>query len=587
MTGLLPAPHRPIHWPVGSYMATFAKWLALTLALAALAACRGGDVADGTSGGELVASLRSEPDHYNRYFSPRAAPDLVALLTHARLVRVDRATDQVEPALAERWETDEAGETVTLHLRRDVRFSDGTPFTADDVLFSLQVAEEAPGSTLRQALRVGGRPLAASAPDAHTVVLGFPSPYAPGVRILDGLPILPRHRLQEAFAAGSIHEAWTPGQPLSDLTGLGPFILTEHVAGQRLVFERNPHYWRHDDEGVRLPYLDRLRVEIVPEQNAEALRLESGDTDLMSNGDIRPDDHARFRRLADAGRLRLVDGGVGLDPNVLWFNLARGSGAGQRAWLHARAFRQALAFAADRHAIAAAVYLGAAVPIYGPITPRNATWYSADVPAYPHDPARARELLASIGLSDRTGDGLLEDPSGRPVRFSVLVQQGVTIRERTVAVLQEQFRRVGVLLDVVPVDEPGLRQRWVTGDYDSMFHQFQASATDPGMSLDFWLSSGNSHVWNPAQPKPATDWERRIDELMQRQVAARDLAERRRLFAEVQTIFGEELPALYFVAPRVTLALSPRVANARPAPQIPQILWSADTLAVAPGGRGR
>jgi peptide/nickel transport system substrate-binding protein len=306
----------------------------------------------------------------------------------------------------------------------------------------------------------------------------------------------------------------------------------------------------------------------------------------MSNGDIRPGDHARFRRLAEAGRLQLVDAGVGLDPNLLWFNLT-GTAAAGKPWLHSNVFRQALSFAADREAIVNSVYLGAAVPIYGPITPRNDMWFSTDIPAYPHDPGRARALLASIGLTDRTGNGLLEDAAGRPVRFSVLVQQGSTIRERTVAVLQEQFRRVGVQLDVVPADMPGLMQRWAKREYDSIIHGFQASATDPGMSLDFWLSSGGTHVWNPGQAQPATDWERRIDELMARQVAAQDLGERQALFREVQTIFGEQLPALYFAAPRVTLALSPRVANPRPVPQIPQVLWSPETLGVAPGVRVR
>jgi peptide/nickel transport system substrate-binding protein len=118
-----------------------------------------------------------------------------------------------------------------------------------------------------------------------------------------------------------------------------------------------------------------------------------------------------------------------------------------------------------------------------------------------------------------------------------------------------------------------------------VLHGFQASATDPLMNLDFWLSSGNSHVWNPGQPQPATEWERRIDELMREQATAPTLDARRRLFLEAQRIFGEEVPALYFVAPRVTLAVSPKVVNPTPAPQIPQLLWSADTLAAAAAGQ--
>lgn len=561
---------------------TFLVTLALSLGL--VTGCSRGDArsadpAAPARGGELVASLRSEPGNYNRYFEPSTAAELVSLLTHARLVRIDRVDDSVQPALAERWTTTGDGRTVRLDLRRDVVFSDGAPFSSADVLFSFDVAYNAPGSVIGPSLRVSGQPLSVTAPGPHTVQITLPAPFAPGIRLLDHLPILPRHRLDAAYRAGSIQKAWTPAGGLGQMAGLGPFVLAEHTAGQRLVFTRNPHYWRHTEEGTRLPFLDRLVVQIIPDQHAEALRLESGATDLMVNGDIRPDDYARFKRLADQGRLRLLDVGVGLDPNVLWFNLKARNGRADVPFLREAAFRQALAWGIDRQAIANAVYLGAAVPISGPITPRNATWHSADAPSYSHDPARARQLLAGLGFADRNGDGMLETPAGAPVRFSVLVQQGVSIRERTVAIVQEQLRALGVAVDVVGLDLGSLFKRWQAGDYDAVFHGFQASATDPAMNLDFWLSSGSTHVWNPGQKAPATPWEARIDDLMRRQAETSNLTERQRLFAEVQRIFGEQLPALYLVAPKVTLATSRRVVNARPAAQLPQILWSADTLA--------
>ena len=532
-------------------------------------------------GGELVASLRSEPANYNRYFDSSAAADVVALLTQARLVRVNRATDTPEPALAERWESSPDGRLQTLKLRNGVTFSDGAPFTSADVLFSFAVAYDAPGSQLGESVMAAGQRLEVTAPDATTVVVRFPAAFAPGVRILDNLPILPRHTLEPALRNGTIRKAWTPSSPLGDMAGLGPFVLTEHVAGQRMVFSRNAHYWRRDQTQNPLPYLDRLVIEVIPDQNAEALRLESGATDLMSNADIRPDDYARFKRLADQGRLTLLDAGVGLDPNVLWFNLKPQSGKDPRPWLRRKEFRQAVSCGIDRQAIVNTVYLGAAVPIFGPITPRHGAWYSSDVSPYPHDPARARRLLAAAGLTDRNGDGQLEDGSGNPVRFSVLLQKDITIRERTVALLQEELRGLGVTLDIVGLDLGSVGKRWVTGDYDSIFHGFQASATDPAMNLDFWLSSGTNHFWNPGQPKPTTDWEARIDGLMRQQVQAQDPAERQRLFREVQQVFGEHVPALYFVAPKVTIALNPRVVNPTPVPQIPQLLWSADTLAVS------
>ena len=245
-------------------------------------------------------------------------------------------------------------------------------------------------------------------------------------------------------------------RPLTEIAGLGPFVLAEHVSGQRLVFARNPRYWRKDAAGTQLPYLDKLTVLIVPDQNTEALRLQTGEIDLMGSGEIRPEDYAAFRRIAEQGRLRLIDAGVGLDPNVLWFNLSPAGAANPRtAWFRQKAFRQAISCAVDRQGIVNTVHLGAAVPIYGPITPANRLWYSEPRSTCDRDPARARVLLASAGLTDRNGDGMLEDASGKPVRFSILTHRGHTIRERTVAVLQEQLRQVGLAVDVVALDRPG------------------------------------------------------------------------------------------------------------------------------------
>ncbi len=369
--------------------------------------------------------------------------------------------------------------------------------------------------------------------------------------------------------------------PVTDVVGLGPFQLIEHVAGQRLVFARNPRYFRRDAAGVQLPYLDRLTLVIVPDQNTEALRLEAAESDLMSNGDIRPQDYAAFKRLADQGRLRLIEVSAALDADFLSFNLRPTRLAGGRAPWASREFRQALSCGIDREAIVNTVYLGAAAPLFGPVTSGNRRWYSPATPvcaAPTGDRERARQLLAAAGLTDRNGDGMLEDAAGVAVRFSILTHAN-HLRERVTSVVQDQLRRLGIAVDIVPLDPKGLQQRWIAGDYDAIYFGLQSSSTDP--DPDFWLSSGPYRFWNPAQATPATDWERRIDELMRLQASAPSFDDRRRAFAEVQRIFGEELPSIYFVASRVMLATSPRVLNPTPAPLVPHLLWSADTLAAA------
>jgi peptide/nickel transport system substrate-binding protein len=185
-------------------------------------------------------SLRSEPGNYNRYFDASAAADVMALLTQARLVRVNRATDATEPALAESWDSSQDGRTQTLRLRKGVTFSDGTPFTSADVLFSFTVAYDAPGSQLADSVTAAGQRVEVTAPDPATVVLRFPTTFAPGVRVLDSLPILPRHKLEPALKNGTIQKAWTASTPLTEIVGLGPFVLTEHGGTAAGVREKPP-----------------------------------------------------------------------------------------------------------------------------------------------------------------------------------------------------------------------------------------------------------------------------------------------------------------------------------------------------------
>ena len=532
----------------------------------------------------LIATFRSEPKTFNRLVSSRTAEDLFARLTQSTLLRLNYVTGALEPRLATSWTSSSPdGRVWTLKLRPGVVFSDGAPFSAADVQFTFRVLfDKQVASPLSTSVLVGGQPIDVRALDDSTVVLTFAEPYAPGLSLLDAIPILPRHKLEAAYQAGRFRDAWGLSTPVADLVGLGPFVLTQYVPGERLVFARNPHFWGKDDRGP-LPRLAGIDLQIVPDQNAELLRLETGAADLTT-GPARPEDLASLRKLEASGQIKLANAGLTVAPDSLWFNLTPGAAAAKdRPWLQREELRRAISLAVDRQQLADSVFLGAAEPISGPITPGNRQWSTA-LPPPEHDVARAKSLLASIGLVDRQHNGLLEDASGRPARFSILTLQGNTTLERSVAFLAEQLRQIGLTCDVVTLEQGAMIEKYMAGAYDAMYFYFPTDSFDPARNLDFWLSSGDFHVWQPHQTKPARPWEASIDDLMRREAALADPAERVRLVGEAQKIFAEHLPAIFFVAEQMTIPMSARVRDATPSVLTPPVLWNAEVLSLGPRG---
>lgn len=533
-------------------------------------------------GGRLVASYSSEPKSFNRLVSPIGADEVVSRLTQTTLIRVNRTTGEVEPRLAREWSSSADGLTWTFKLRDAVTFSDGAPFTSADVVFTFAALyDKRIASWMASTLSVNNKPLVAQAVDPATVTITFPSVFGPGITLLDTLPILPKHKLQAALDAGTFRDAWSATTNPSEIAGLGPFVLTSYAPGQRLMFARNKRFWQRDALGETLPYVDEIQIDIIPDTSAEVLRLESGGADLMSHP-VRPEDLAAFRRQEKNGTIKLADAGVSIDPNVMWFNLVPGAAATKdRPWLRQEALRHAVSLAVNRQAIVDTVYLGAAVPIFGPVTPGYGEWYLPDLPRTNHDPAHARTLLLSIGLRDANKDGVLEDAAGKPARFSLLTQKGNSVRERTAAIVKEHLRIVGLTVDVIGADPATLFGRYQKAEYDAILFYAPVDSTDPARTPEFWMSSGPFHFWHPSQPKPDTSWEATIDELMRRQSTTLDRVERRRLFAEVQRLLSAHLPVLHFAAPKVTIATSARLQGATPAIFDPPVLWNAEVLSLS------
>jgi peptide/nickel transport system substrate-binding protein len=530
----------------------------------------------------IVASIRGEPRSFNRYVARDLTTQVVTFLLHAPLVRVNQVSQRIEPELAEQWTLLPDGVTYRLRLRHGVHFSDGVPFTADDVVFSFNALyDERTQSPLAEMVRVNGQPLVVAADGPETVTIRLPAPFGPGLRVVAAVPMLPRHKLDSAFARGTFTTAWGPTTAPTELAGLGPFVLRRYEAGQRLMFDRNPRYWKPIDRSSTAA--EHMVLEIIKDQNAEELRMESGALDFTQS-EVRPADWSALKRAADAGRVTLDDLGIAQDGDLLWFNLQTAKADPKRPWLQAAAFRRAISHAVNRDAFVNDVYFGAATPAYGVVSPANAAWYRQPT-ATPYDLAASRRLLESLGLLQRNGREPLEDRRHRPVTFTLLTQKGNTALERGAAVIRDSLQPLGISVDVVPLEVGTLVARFTRGDYDAVYFRLLTTDTDPAMNLDFWLSSRSAHVWNPSQPSPATTWEQEIDTLMEHVASTLDQSKRRALFGEVQRIMDREVPVLCFAFPRVWVAMNRRIVHATPAAVHPPILWNPAPIGVAGDAR--
>jgi peptide/nickel transport system substrate-binding protein len=293
---------------------------------------------------------------------------------------------------------------------------------------------------------------------------------------------------------------------------------------------------------------------------------------------VRVDDYETLKKLELSDKARLFELGPGLDADALWLKVD--AGGQDKPWLSAERFRLAVSAAVDRREYCKQVFFGACDPIAGPVSPANIAWFNADLPLGRGEPEVAREMLTELGLRDRSGDGMLDDAARRPVRFSLLIPSDVPSSRRAATFLKETLRAVGVDVIVTELDASALRARRAKGNYEAIYDRIEFNDTDPAMNLDFWLSSGDAHVWNPGRVSPPADWERQIDQLMMKNAAVFDRVERLQAFVEVQRIYNQHMPALFFGAPHVRIFTRTRVLNATPSPLRPHLLWNADSLAV-------
>jgi len=539
----------------------------------------------GRAGGRIVVGLRSEPKTLNPILAADdTSRDVIRCMT-SDLIHISRENLKTEPALAKSWAVSRDGKQYTLHLRQGLRFSDGQPLNADDVIFSFHLyLDEKVHSPQRDLLVIGGKPVEVQKVDDYTVRFELAQPYAAAERIFDGLAIVPRHLLEETYRSGNFAHAWTLSALPNQFAGLGPFRLKEYVPGQRVVLEKNPYYWKKDRAGNRLPYLDELVFLFVPSEDAQVVRFEAGDTDVLSR--FSAENFAVLQKEQAVRGYHLYDLGAGFEYNFLFFNLndlaAKGHPeiAKKQSWFQDVRFRQAVSAAVDRDSIISLVYHGRATALWGNVTPGNKLWIDNALPHPTQSLDRARQLLKSAGFSLKS-DGTLVDAHGTPVEFSILTSSSNAQRSKMATLIQDDLSKLGMNVHVVSLEFRAMVDRLLNSyDYEAAVMGLVTGDADPTPEMNVWLSSGETHLWHPEQAKPATEWEAEIDRLMQQQMTTLDYAKRKHLYDRVQEIIAENVPVICLASPSILVGARDRVGNFRPAILDPYALWNVEQLYV-------
>lgn len=509
--------------------------------------------------GELRFCLHSEPKTFDPLKVEDDASVSIRYLTGGVLVRMNRQTQTLEPELAQSWKVSKDDKQITFKLRSGISFSDGTPFSAEDIAYTVQqMMDPSLHSPTGDAFRSGPGTVTTRIISPTQITITFPAPVAGLDRQFDQVAILSAH------------------SPKKEMAVLGPFMVADYKAGATVLLKRNPNYWKTDAQGRKLPYLDSIKLDIQPNRDVEMLRFKRGELDLINTLDSE-----YFDKLSSTSPQVVHDAGPSLDSEQMWFNEVAKAPLPQykKNWFRSAAFRRAISEAINRDDMARLVFRGHAQAAIGPVSPANKFWFNARLKPTIYSSDAAFKSLQSEGF--RLENGALKDKEGNAVVFSIITNSGNKYRERMATMIQDDLQKIGIHVNVVTLDFPSLIERMTqTFDYEAILLGLTNLGLDPNDLMNVWLSSSENHQWNPQEKAPETAWEAEIDRLMRVQASSADAKKRKEAFDRVQEIAVEQEPFIFLVNKNALSAISTNVQGASPVMVVPQTFWNAERLSV-------
>jgi len=502
----------------------------------------------GPSGGSLrLSEFGSGPKTFNPIIANESSSNEILGQVFSSLLDYNYKTNKIVGGLAYKWEASKDHKVWTVHLRKGLKWSDGSPITADDVVFSFQAIYNLKvDNPNRDIAQIEGKPIACAKIDDTTLRFTLPGVYGPFLYLLSSIPAIPKHTLEKALEAGEFSTAYNVSTPPEKIVCSGAFRIREYVPQQKVVLERNPYFYAKDVKGNRLPYLDRIVIEYVPDMNTEFLKFISKETDAFPNFPSQfYDDMLQGQA---RGNYHILDLGANNGTSFVTFNEnPKFLDPVHFKWFSNPLFRKAVAYALNRQAMIRLALLGHGYPVSQDFLPTS-PFYNPKIKAFPDDPDKSRELLKTAGFSWKQGK--LYDPEGHRVAFSLLSNSGNVQRRIIGELIKEDLSKIGMEVDFHPIDFNELVRK--------LDHEFNWDAIligltggggfEPSGEQNVWLSSGFTHEWYPRQKTPATSWEKEIDSLVWKGLTTIELNKRKPIYGRIEEIlYQEEVPMVLTV----------------------------------------
>ncbi len=455
------------------------------------------------------------------------------------------------PALCKDWWISEDGFTLSFVIREGLQWSDGQPFTIEDVRWTFEeiylVAEMTLFGNSNFMSSAGDLPLVEV--EGNTISFTWSEPNALAPRTIGLTPILPKHCLEKNVTEGTFSTAWNIGE-FEKVVVMGPFVVGKYYQGDMIVLERNPYYWKFDSSGFRLPYLDKIFITVSTNMEQVLIRFEAGELDIINPT---ADQFPRILSMAEEKGWKAVTGQPRPLSEFLMFNFNAPDPV-KREWFRNEHFRKAIAYAMDRKSVLDTVYCGLGVILHGPVS-SSSIYYDPQVEEFSYDfsPTRAKLELKRGGFDWRS-DGTCIDEYGNPVSFQILTCSWNSQWIGIVTILSDQLSKIGINATTAFMDWDSFVTRAYLGTFDSM--TMGEGSAEPGLLETVYHSKGTSHYWNfHPDYNPSDhitedtyfypDWQKRIDEILEAQKSVIELEERCRLFSEFQLIMAEHMPLIF------------------------------------------